>query len=321
MDKKELSIVYLGTPDFAVEALDRLVKGGYQVVAVVTTPDKPVGRHQNHLRPSPVKEYALKNGLPLMQPVSLKDEDFLESLRALKADLQIVVAFRMLPEVVWAMPKYGTFNLHASLLPQYRGAAPINWSIINGETQTGITTFFLDKNMDTGEIIDQVTVNIAEEDDFGMLHDRLMTLGGDLVVKTVDRIIDGSIKSQPQLVTEPAALKPAPKIFRETCRIDWKRGLMHVYNLVRGLSPVPAAWTTMQTSTGEETVKIYKTKREEALHNLPIGQVVTDGRSFLKVALDGGYLHLLDLQLAGKKRMLVEDFLRGYKCPETMKMV
>lgn len=320
MEKKDLRIVYLGTPDFAVESLRRLVEGGYRVVGVVTTPDKPVGRHQNHLQPSPVKTYALEHGLPLLQPAKLKDETFVDALRQLKADLQIVVAFRMLPEVVWAMPRYGTFNLHASLLPQYRGAAPINWSIINGEHETGITTFFLQHDIDTGDIIDQIHVPLGPDDTFGEVHDRLMKLGGDLVCKTVDSLLDGTLKAHKQVVPEGIELHPAPKLFRETCRIDWSRSVEQLHNFVRGLSPVPAAWTTMSGDRGFETVKIFRTELSHEKLPLPPYHVFTDGRKELSVSLPDGKLRILELQVAGKKRMLTPDFLHGFKAPQTTEL-
>ena len=324
MNKEELRIVYLGTPDFAVESLRRLHEEGYNIVGVVTMPDKPVGRHQNHLQPSPVKTYALEHGLPLMQPANLKDETFVGQLRSLRADLQIVVAFRMLPEVVWAMPRYGTFNLHASLLPQYRGAAPINWSIINGDRETGITTFFLKHEIDTGDIIDQVRVPIGADETFGDLHDRLMLLGGDLVVKTVDSLLAGTLTSRPQEENADEPLRPAPKIFRETCRIDWSHKLSDVHNFVRGLSPVPGAWTMLHTESGgqarEDMLKVFQSRKEQVEHNLPVGTVVCDGHEELKVALSDGFLHVLDMKLAGKKRMATPDFLRGYKLPEKLQV-
>ena len=321
MNKQDLRIVYLGTPDFAVESLKRLVESGYHVVGVVTMPDKPFGRHQNHLKPSPVKEYALSVGLPVLQPAKLKDEGFLAELRALKADLQVVVAFRMLPEVVWAMPRYGTFNLHAALLPQYRGAAPINWAIINGEIETGIMTFFLTKEIDTGDIIDQVRVPISPSDDFGTVHDRLMHLGGDLVIQTVDKLLDGTLQSRPQsdyITSQP--LKPAPKIYRETCRIDWQQPAVNIHNLVRGLSPVPAAWTMMSTDKGDEMVKIYRTSVSADKACGPAGAVLSDGKTMLTVATGDGSLNIEELQVAGKKRMPIADFLRGFKVSDTLQM-
>lgn len=311
----------MGTPDFAVESLKRLVEGGYHVVGVITMPDKPMGRHQETLQPSAVKKYAVEQGLRILQPVSLKDPEFIEELRSLKADLQIVVAFRMLPEVVWNMPPMGTFNLHASLLPQYRGAAPINWAVINGEKETGITTFFLKHEIDTGAVIQQVRIPILETDNVGDVHNKLMLLGGQLVVDTVDRILEGGVKAIPQ--EEMAAgteLKPAPKIFKETCRIDWEhKNLDELYNFVRGLSPYPAAWTELVRTEGEKpmVMKIYRTAKEPVAHELKTGTVLTDGKTYLKVAVAGGYLRLEEIQLAGKKRMLVTDFLRGARMDES----
>lgn len=314
MEKKDLRIIYLGTPDFAVEALRKLVEGGYNVVAVVTMPDKPVGRHQNKLQASPVKEYALSKGLPVLQPEKLKDPGFLETLQSYRADLQIVVAFRMLPEAVWSMPRYGTFNIHAALLPQYRGAAPINWAIINGDRETGLTTFFLQHDIDTGDIIDRVKVPISQDCTFGRLHDTLMALSGDLATKTVDSIIDGTVKGTPQeqyYTDEP--LRPAPKIFKETCRIDLTKSLDEIYNFVRGLSPLPGAWAEMK-SGGETTVlKIYSATKRPADHNLAPGTIVSDGKKNLEIALRGGFLHITELQMAGKKRMAAASFLCGYK--------
>lgn len=286
------------------------------MVGVVTTPDKPADRHKTQLRPSPVKVYALEQGLPLMQPEKLKDERFIEQLRLLHADLQIVVAFRMMPEVVWAMPRLGTFNLHASLLPQYRGAAPINWAIINGEKQTGVTTFFLEHEIDTGAIIDQAVMPIGENDTLEDLYDKLKVIGGDLVLKTVNAILDGSAVPRVQQLPVSGELKPAPKIFRETCRIDWNAGLERVHDFVRGLSPVPAAWTMLKTADSEQMLKLYRASKEPAAHQYPAGTLLTDGRQYLKVALDGGYLNVLELQVAGKKRMKTEEFLHGSKSLE-----
>lgn len=276
-------------------------------------PDKPVGRHQTVLQASPVKRYAEEKGLPVLQPEKLKDPVFLEQLRALRADLQVVVAFRMLPEVVWAMPPMGTFNLHASLLPQYRGAAPINWAIINGETETGLTTFFLQHEIDTGNIIRQVRVPVAPTDNAGDLHDRLMQLGGALVTETVDLIAQGDV----QTVAQPSpadgvALKPAPKIFKETCRIAWCEGVKRAYDFIRGLSPYPAAWTELVEGDKRLILKVYAAEMETAVPGEPVGTLVTDGRSAMRVALPDGYLRLLSVQLAGKKRMDIADFLRGF---------
>lgn len=314
MEKKNLRIVYMGTPEFAVEALRRLVEGGYHVVGVITMPDKPAGRG-HHLQYSAVKEYALAHDLPLLQPVKLKDPEFITALRAWKADLQIVVAFRMLPEIVWSMPPMGTFNLHASLLPQYRGAAPINWAVINGDKETGITTFFLRQEIDTGEIIQQVHVPIKETDNVGDVHDRLMLLGGDLVIETVDHIIAGDVKTvrQEDLAGE-GNLRPAPKIFKETCRIGWNAPVEKINNLVRGLSPYPAAWSNLISPSGEILLtKIYEVHKVS--DSAPVGKpgtIETDGRHYLRVAASNGNIDILQLQIPGKKRMSVEDFLRGH---------
>lgn len=319
MKKEDLRIVYMGTPEFAVESLRRLVEGGYNVVGVITMPDKPVGRHQDTLQASAVKQYAVAHGLPVLQPEKLKEPAFLEQLRALRADLQIVVAFRMLPEVVWAMPPLGTFNLHASLLPQYRGAAPINWAVINGETETGVTTFFLRHEIDTGAVIRQVRVPIADTDNVGIVHDKLMEVGGQLVVDTVDRILAGDVHPVPQEeMPNCGALKAAPKIFKETCRIDWQgKTLKQLHDFVRGLSPYPAAWTEMQDASGKVySLKIFATEKEAGTPEEPTGTILSDGRTYLKVAVDGGYLHLTELQIAGKKRMRTEDFLRGFRMPD-----
>ena len=316
MEKKDLKIVYMGTPEFAVESLKRLVEGGYNVVAVITMPDKPMGRHGSVLQASPVKQYAVSQGLKVLQPERLKDEAFVEELRSLQADLQIVVAFRMLPEVVWNMPPMGTFNLHASLLPQYRGAAPINWAVMNGDTETGITTFFLKHEIDTGEVIQQVKVPIADTDNVEIVYDKLMMLGGDLVLETVDAILAGTVKSIPQeeMFASEAELRPAPKIFKETCRIDWNKGVKGVYDHVRGLSPYPAAWTELCAEEGKpQVLKIYETEKQFVEHNLSVGTVDTDQKTYFRIAVKDGFVNLLSLQLAGKKRMQVGDFLRGYR--------
>lgn len=312
-EKKDLRIVYMGTPDFAVEPLSKLVEGGYNIVGVITMPDKPIGRHQNELSASPVKKYAVEHGLRVLQPAKLKDPEFVEELRSLQADLQIVVAFRMLPEVVWNMPRYGTFNLHAALLPQYRGAAPINWAIINGDTETGITTFFLDHDIDTGSVIQRVPVPILDTDNVEDVHDKLMHLGSDLVVETVDNILAGTVTPIPQseLQTDEP-LRPAPKIFKETCRIDWTQGVKRTYDFVRGLSPYPAAWTELTYNGKTSVLKVYTTSKEFCEVSEPIGTIVTDGKTYLKVAQTDGYQHLLTIQLAGKKRMQTADFLRGF---------
>ena len=313
----------MGTPEFAVESLKRLVEGGYNVVGVITMPDKPMGRHGSVLQPSPVKEYAVSQGLKVLQPERLKDEAFLEELRALQADLQIVVAFRMLPEVVWAMPPMGTFNLHAALLPQYRGAAPINWAVINGDTETGITTFFLKHEIDTGDVIQQVRVPIEDTDNVGIVYDKLMMLGGDLVLETVEAILAGTIQPIPQdeLIQPETELRPAPKIFKETCRIDWSTGVKKVYDFVRGLSPYPAAWTELVLPDGNrQVVKVCETEKTFQEHTLPVGQVDTDGKNYFRIAVKDGFVNLVALQLAGKKRMCVGDFLRGYRHVEGSKV-
>ena len=317
MTKEELRIVYMGTPDFAVESLKALVEGGYNVVGVVTMPDKPIGRHGSVLQASPVKQYAIEKGLKVLQPVKLKDEAFVEELRSLNADLQIVVAFRMLPEVVWNMPRLGTFNLHASLLPQYRGAAPINWAVINGDTETGITTFFLQHEIDTGRVIQQVKVPISDTDNVGDVHDRLMMLGGQLVVETVDNIINGTVTSveQDDMLAEGEDLRPAPKIFHDTCRIDWKgMNMKQIYDFIRGLSPYPAAWTELVNGDKVLSVKIFEAEKipaDSSQYNR--GAILTDGKSEVKVAVDGGYVRVKTMQIAGKKKMQTEEFLRGYK--------
>lgn len=316
MKKEDLRIVYMGTPEFAVASLRALVEGGYNVVGVITMPDKPMGRHGSILQSSPVKQYAESVGLPVLQPEKLKNEEFLQALRAWNADLQIVVAFRMLPEIVWNMPRLGTFNLHASLLPQYRGAAPINWSIIHGDTETGVTTFFLTHEIDTGKIIRQKRLPIADTDDVGKVHDALMAMGADLVLETVDLILENKVDAIPQeqFYREEEDLRPAPKIFKDTCRIDWKQPMKRIYDFVRGLSPYPAAWTELVAPDGKRLVlKIYQTEKRPAEHAFPVGSVHSDGKSYVDIAVEGGYIRLLSLQLAGKKRMSVHDFLNGFK--------
>lgn len=315
ISKDSLKIVYMGTPEFAVESLRCLVEGGYNVVGVITMPDKPAGRGHK-IQFSPVKQYALEHDLPLLQPEKLKDESFIEALKAWQADLQIVVAFRMLPEVVWNMPKYGTFNLHASLLPQYRGAAPINWAVMNGDTETGITTFFLKHEIDTGEVIQQVKVPIAETDDVGIVHDKLMMLGGKLVTETVDAIINGTVKSIPQEeMAVVGELRPAPKIFKDTCRIDWNNTVIKTYNHIRGLSPYPTAWSELHQPDSEEPlpVKIFQTEKIEKPHTYKPGSILTDGKTYLQVAVTDGFISVKSLQLPGKRRLHIEELLRGFK--------
>ncbi|WP_067036868.1 methionyl-tRNA formyltransferase [Allomuricauda sp. CP2A] len=302
-----LRIVFMGTPDFAVANLKAIVEAGFDVVGVITAPDRPAGRGRK-VQESAVKQFAVAHNLKVLQPTNLKDEAFLEELRSLKANLQVVVAFRMLPKAVWEMPEYGTFNLHASLLPQYRGAAPINWAIINGETETGVTTFFIDDKIDTGSIILQKTEKITEEDNVGSLHDRLMELGGELVVETCQQIASGAVTSTPQQHFEN--LKPAPKIHKDTCQIDWSSSLDTIHNRIRGLSPYPAAWSYFVNHGKEETIKIYKTKKEPCIHNDEIGKLIADKKT-LKVAVTGGYLQLLEIQMPGKRKMETSAVLNG----------
>lgn len=299
----------MGTPEFAVASLDALVKAGYDIIAVVTAPDKPAGRGLK-MHESAVKQYAVAHGLPLLQPTKLKDPDFIQALQELKADLQIVVAFRMLPEVVWDMPPLGTINLHGSLLPQYRGAAPINWAVINGEKETGVTTFKLKHEIDTGNILLQRSFPIGENEIAGEVHDRMKLIGADLLVETVNGFKNDTLKEKPQDVfREHFLLKHAPKIFTETCVIQWDRSTIDIHNLIRGLSPFPGALTKLD----EKVLKIYKSATEPQQHQHAAGTVFTDGKSFLKFATANGYIHVLDLQLEGKKRMSINDFLRGYR--------
>lgn len=321
MKKEDLRIVYMGTPDFAVESLRCLVEGGYNVVGVITMPDKPAGRGHK-LQFSPVKQYALEHSLPLLQPEKLKDEAFVEALREWKADLQIVVAFRMLPEVVWNMPRLGTFNLHASLLPQYRGAAPINWAVINGDTETGITTFFLRHEIDTGEVIQQVRIPIADTDDVGIVHDKLMILGGKLVTETVDAILNDAVKPIPQEeMAVVGELRPAPKIFKDTCRIDWNQPVKRIYDFIRGLSPYPAAWSELVQPDGETVVmKIFETEKIIQSHQLTPGTLLTDGKTYIHVAAADGIIGIRALQLPGKKRLKTDELLRGFRLTEEFRV-
>lgn len=303
----------MGTPDFAVQSLSRLVEEGMNVVGVVTMPDKAIGRHHDVLQASPVKKFALEKGIPVLQPEKLRDEAFLSELKALKPDLQIVVAFRMLPEVVWSLPPLGTFNLHAALLPQYRGAAPINWSIINGDTETGITTFFLDEQIDTGRIILQERTPIAIDDCAEDVHDKLMMQGAELVIKTVRLIESGQAKAidQSQFMTDEP-LRTAPKIFKDTCQIKWQELTMkRAYDFIRGLSPYPGAWTHVIANGKETEMKIYRTSMVPDASANYNNELISDGKASLKVSLPGGYLCLEEVQLAGKKRMPIADLLHG----------
>lgn len=325
MNKEDLRIVYMGTPDFAVPSLDALVQGGYNVVGVITMPDKPAGRGHK-VQYSPVKEYALAHNLPLLQPERLKDETFLSDLKAWQADLQIVVAFRMLPEVVWNMPRCGTFNLHAALLPQYRGAAPINWAVMNGDSKTGVTTFFLDHDIDTGRVILKEETDIAPDECVGSVHDRLMELGKGLVLRTVDLVLeaDGEIDRIPTIsqdtmmkdlvsATGIADLRPAPKIFKETCHIDWTASSRTIYNQVRGLSPYPAAWTELTLSSGDilSPVKVFRVSVVEG--KAEPGTITSDGKNYIHVGCADGVIALEELQLPGKKRMDVKALLNGFR--------
>ena len=308
----------MGTPDFAVETLQALVENEYNVVAVVTQPDKPVGRHQTEMQPSAVKQYAVANGLPVLQPEKMKDPEFVEQLRSYNANLQVVVAFRMLPEVVWAMPEFGTFNVHAALLPQYRGAAPINWAVINGETETGVTTFFLDHDIDTGRIILKKPFPIPDDADVEYVYDGLMHLGAQLCLETLDAIIaaDGHPDSIPQDDSQfsilNSQLKSAPKIFKETCQIDWTKTAKQVYDFVRGLSPYPGAWTTLVGNDKETVLKIYKTRKTGSATDQKTGTLRVEQKA-LQVAAGDEWLEIVELQMAGKKRMTARDFLNGIK--------
>lgn len=300
--------MFMGTPDFAVASLDILVQNGYDIAGVITAPDKPAGRGLQ-LQESAVKKYAVSKGLKVLQPEKLKNPEFLEELRSLKADLQVVVAFRMLPEVVWNMPPQGTINVHASLLPDYRGAAPINWAIINGEKTTGVTTFKLQHAIDTGNILYSATVSIREDETAGELHDELMQAGAQVLLKTVNAIAAGTAEEKPQPDLDPAQIKHAPKIFKDDCRIDWEQPLDRIYNLVRGLSPYPTAWTMLR----DKQLKIFKATKEHGKPSAAPGQTVSDQKTFLKIAAPDGYLVLQEIQLEGKKKMDVEAFLRGYR--------
>lgn len=330
MDSKKIRIIFMGTPEFAVESLKVLVENNYNVVAVVTQPDKPVGRHQDTVKPSPVKIYALEHEIPVLQPEKMKDETFLTQLRSFRADLQVVVAFRMLPEVVWSMPRLGTFNVHAALLPQYRGAAPINWAIINGETETGVTTFFLDKDIDTGRVIQQRTFPIPDDADVEYVYNGLMHLGASLALDTIQLIAKqlpkelessfdfSAVLSSISIPQEVAAekLKIAPKIFKETCEVSWSKVAQDVHNFVRGLSPYPGTWSRLCSETGDKkealVMKIYKTSLTNKTTSAVPGQIIVE-KNHLYVSTNDFLLEILDLQLTGKKRMEAKAFLNGFK--------
>lgn len=327
MKKEDLKIIFMGTPEFAVESLKCLVEGGYHVVAVVTQPDKPVGRHQDTLQPSPVKQYALSQGLPVLQPVKMKDPEFVEQLRSYQADLQVVVAFRMLPEVVWDMPRFGTFNVHAALLPQYRGAAPINWAVINGETETGVTTFFLDHDIDTGRIIMQKKFAIPDDADVEYVYDGLMHLGAKIAMETIDSLLeaDGNITSlaQDEFIKDETVLHAAPKIFKDTCRIDFNQPAKKVYDFIRGLSPYPGAWTEVQKDGGKKQVlKIFKTAKtgKSVSSDIAVGTLMVSCKQ-LWVACADEWLQLDLVQISGKKRMEARDFLNGMRDIEQYKTI
>ena len=310
---KDLRIVFMGTPEFASTSLKRLVTEGYNIVAVVTTPDKPAGRGQK-LHESDVKLTAKELGLPILQPEKLRDESFLEAMRELNIDLGIVIAFRMLPEVVWAMPRLGTFNLHASLLPQYRGAAPINWAIINGEKRTGVTTFLLNHEIDKGAIIEQESVDILPEDNIGTLYDKLMDIGSELVTRTVDKLAEGNYTTIEQMHIDESTLKPAPKIFKEDGRIDWTKRGEDIINLVRGLSPYPAAWSAIYNNGAEcGSMKIFTARFEADSKSGNVGEVVTDAKSTFGVRCADGVVYFEDVQLAGKRRMAIKELLLGWR--------
>ncbi|HEY4787118.1 MAG TPA: methionyl-tRNA formyltransferase [Bacteroidales bacterium] len=312
----DFRIIFMGTPEFAVASLKALIDSGFNIVAVVTAPDKRAGRGQK-LQESDVKQFAKGLNLPVLQPEKLKNSEFIEQLKAFRADLQVVVAFRMLPEVIWSMPRFGTINLHASLLPQYRGAAPINWAIINGDKKTGVTTFFIEREIDTGKIIYSEEVEILPDDNAGILHDKLMITGAGLLVKTVTAIRSEDYPQVDQYaaIQVGTELRGAPKIFKETCKINWDDHIEILYNLIRGLSPYPAAWTFLQNQQTKETIsaKIFETEPEIVNHALKPGDVKSDEKTHLKVAVQGGFLKIKSIQLEGKKRLGIEEFLRGFK--------
>lgn len=309
---KKLRIIFMGTPDFALETLKQLVENKYNVIGVVTVPDKPAGRGQK-LQSSPVKTYAEEKQIPVFQPTNLKDQNFINTLKELKPDLQIVVAFRMLPKVVWQLPKFGTFNLHASLLPYYRGSAPINWAIINGETKTGVTTFFIDEKIDTGAIILQSETLITDKETAGSLHDKLMTQGAELVLQTVDKIEKGNVKVSYQPTNE--TFVDAPKIFKETCKVNWLSEGIEIERLVRGMSPFPTAWTILKRGEEELQIKLYDAVFEKIEHCLPIGKIKIEKKN-IYVAIKQGYINVLELQLPGKKRVKAKDLLNGFSFKE-----
>ena len=317
MKKKDLRIVFMGTPEFAVGTLKLLVENHYQIAGVITAPDRPAGRGQK-LHQSDIKKYALSQNLRLLQPTNLKDDDFLKELKSLNANVQIVVAFRMLPEVVWSMPEYGTFNLHASLLPDYRGAAPIHWAIINGEQKTGVTTFFIDEKIDTGAIILQKEVSIKEDETVGTLHDALQHIGSELVVETLKLIASGTVT--PQVQPKLDQPKTAYKLNKDNCQIDWNESLDAIYNKIRGLNPFPAAWTNLKTNDETLMVKLFGVDKEEILHSDSVGTIIAT-KNELKVSVQGGYLIIKEMQLPGKRKMDIRSLLNGFNFSEDDKML
>jgi len=322
MPKSNPGIVFMGTPEFAVASLEAILRAGYPVKGVVTSPDKPSGRGLQ-MHPSPVKRFALKHKLPVLQPLKLKDDTFLGTLHNLKANLQVVVAFRMLPEEVWSMPPLGTFNLHASLLPQYRGAAPINWAVINGETRTGVTTFFINHEIDKGSIIYREETPIGADESAGDVHDRLMILGAQLVVKTISDIANGTVVPVEQHklgIAEP--LNPAPKIFRNDCRINWNHGVRKLHDFIRGLSPYPAAWAEMIADSGEPIIfKIFAAKPVIKDHQLSTGSIISDNKNYMSIAVSDGFINIQIIQMQGKRQMPVHEFLRGFTINESHKFI
>lgn len=315
--KKDLRIVFMGTPDFAVASLKALINSNYNIVGVITAPDKPAGRGRK-LNESAVKQYAKSIGLNILQPTNLKNEVFIEELKLLKANLQIIVAFRMLPKVVWQMPKYGTFNLHASLLPNYRGAAPINWAIINGEIKTGVSTFFIDEKIDTGAMIFQQEVEILPKETAGELHDKLMQIGSNLVIKTVNSIKQGDVKTKPQ--PESSTIKAANKLNKDNCFINWNDSLNNIYNMVRGLNPYPAAWCLIKSNDEELNTKIYNVEKWVDDHNFEVGKILST-KSEVKVAVNKGFIILKELKMPGKRKMEIKSLLNGYIFDTKAKML
>lgn len=321
MEKKDFKIVFMGTPDFAVESLKALIEANFNIVGVVTSPDKPAGRGQK-INQSAVKIYAELHNLLVMQPSNLKDPEFEKQLKSCNAKLHIIVAFRMLPESIWSMPPLGSINLHGSLLPHYRGAAPINWAVINGEQKTGVTTFFLKHEIDTGDILFQEEISIEPNDNAGFIHDKLMKIGANLIVKTTQSIVENNYKEIPQKTLIKEDLKHAPKIFKADCQVNWQNSMHSIHNHIRGLSPYPAAWSTLTNETDKDiTFKIFKTTTEIKEHNYAIGSLISDEKTYLKIAISDGFLIIVELQLSGKKKMLIQDFLRGFKQIENYKAI